>query len=80
MTKQEFSLILLDLKMPGMDGVEVLRQVVQLRPDVRVIIVSAHGTVENAVEAIKLGAVDFIQKPFTIEELSQRISEILDKK
>ena len=79
LTRQEFSLILLDLKMPGMDGLEVLRQVIQLRPDIRVIIVSAHGTVENAVEAIKLGAVDFIQKPFTPQELRQIVTKVLDR-
>ena len=76
---QEFDLLLLDLRMPGLDGVEVLRRVVRLRPDIRVIIVSAHGTVENAVEVIKLGAVDFIQKPFSPQELRQIVAEVLDR-
>ncbi len=77
--EQAFGLILLDLRMPGMDGMEVLRQVVKLRPDIRVIILSAHGTIENAVEAIKLGAVDFIQKPFAPQELRDIVTQVIDR-
>ena len=58
--EKEFCLILLDLKMPGMDGMEVLRRVREIRPDIRVIILTAYGTIESAVEAMKLGAIDFI--------------------
>jgi DNA-binding NtrC family response regulator len=79
LAEKDFRLILLDLKMPGMDGMEVLREVVNLRPDIRIIIVSAHGTVENAVEAIKLGAVDFIQKPFAPKEIRHIVQEVLDR-
>jgi DNA-binding NtrC family response regulator len=50
--EKEFGLILLDLKMPGMDGMEVLRRVREIRPDIRVIIITAYGTVESAVEAL----------------------------
>lgn len=74
-----FELILLDLKMPGMDGMAVLRRIVDLRPDIRVIIISAHGTIENAVEAMKLGAVDFIQKPCVPRELRDVVTEVLDR-
>jgi len=77
--RQEFGLILLDLKMPGIDGMEVLRQVVSLRPDIKVIIISAHGTIENAVEAMKLGAIDFIQKPFMPQELRDIVTRVLDR-
>ncbi len=72
-------LILLDLNMPGMDGLEVLRRVVKLRPDIRVIIISAHGTVKNAVEAMKLGAVDFLQKPFAPQEMRDIVTRVLDR-
>ena len=51
--------MLLDLQMPGMNGIEVLARAKELKPDLNVIMVSAHGNVENAVEAMKLGAVDF---------------------
>ncbi len=76
---KEFDLILLDLKMPGMDGMEVLRQVRELRPDIRVIILTAYGTIESAVEAMKLGAVDFIQKPFSPDEIRGLVSRVIDR-
>jgi len=77
--KKDFSLILLDLRMPGIDGMEVLRQVRQIRPDILIIMISAYGTVELAVEAMKLGAVDFIQKPFSPEEVRALVSRVLDR-
>jgi DNA-binding NtrC family response regulator len=78
LAERPFDLILLDLKMPGMDGMEVLRRVMELRPDIRVIIVTAHGAIESAVEAMKLGAVDFIQKPFTPQEIQELVADVLD--
>lgn len=77
--EQSFDLVLLDLKMPGMDGAEVLAQVNQRHPDVKVIIVTAHGTVDNAVEAMKTGAMDFIQKPFAPQEIRELVAEVLDR-
>lgn len=72
-------LVLLDLKMPGMDGMEVLRQLAQTRPDVRVIIITAYGTIERAVEAMKLGVVDFIQKPFTPNQIRELVSKVMNR-
>jgi len=77
--EKEFALILLDLKMPGMDGMEVLRQVSEIRPDIRIIIITAYGTIESAVEAMKLGAADFIQKPFASEEIRELVSRVMDR-
>ncbi|RQV98921.1 response regulator [bacterium] len=77
--KKKYSLILLDLKMPGMDGMEVLRRVRTQRPDIKVIIITAHGTVDSAVEATKLGAVDFIQKPFAPKEIRDLVTLVLDR-
>jgi DNA-binding response OmpR family regulator len=77
--EKEFGLILLDLKIPGIDGMEVLRQVSKIRPDIRIIILTAYGTVELAVEAMKLGAADFIQKPFTPEEIRELVSRVMDR-
>lgn len=77
--EKDFGLILLDLKMPGIDGMEVLHQVRETRPDIRVIIITAHGTIESAVEAMKLGAVDFIQKPFTPKEIRELVSQVIDR-
>ena len=72
-------LMLLDLQMPGMNGIEVLARAKELKPDLNVIMVSAHGNVENAVEAMKLGAVDFIQKPFTPKEIRELVSRVLGR-
>ena len=77
--KKHFGLILLDLKMPGMDGMEVLRRVREARPDIKVIIITAHGTIESATEAMKLGAVDFIQKPFAPKEIRELLTKVLDR-
>jgi DNA-binding NtrC family response regulator len=70
-----FGLVFLDLKMPGMDGLDVLRQIKDTWPMTRVIIITAHGTIDSAVEAMKYGAVDF-SKPFSpaeIRELATRV-------
>lgn len=75
---QEYDLILLDLKMPGMNGLEVLRRAIEIQPEIKIIIISAHGTIEDAVEAMKLGAVDFLQKPFTPKELRDLVFQVLE--
>jgi DNA-binding response OmpR family regulator len=74
-----FGLVFLDLKMPGIDGMEVLRQIKDDWPKIRVIIITAHGTVESAVEAMKLGAVDFIQKPFSPGEIREVATLVLER-
>jgi len=79
LNEKEFGLILLDLKMPGIDGMEVLSRVRRIRPDIRIIIITAHGTVDSAVEAMKLGAVDFIQKPFAPKEIRELVSQVIDR-
>lgn len=61
---KSYGLMLLELRMPGIDGLEVLKRVPEIRPEVKVVIITAWGSIETAVEAIKLGAVDFLQKSF----------------
>jgi DNA-binding NtrC family response regulator len=75
--EKEFGLILLDIRMPGVDGMEVLRRVRESRPDIRIIILTAYGTIELAVEAMKLGAVDFIQKPFVPEQIRESVARVM---
>lgn len=75
--ENSFSLVFLDLKMPGMDGMEVLHHIKDGWPKIRVIIITAHGTIESAVEAMKLGAVDFIQKPFSPKEIRDLTNQVL---
>ncbi len=77
--EEDFGLVLLDLRMPGMGGMEFLRQARELRPEVRVVIITAYGTVGTAVEAMKLGAVDFLQKPFTPEEIREVVNRIIKR-
>jgi DNA-binding response OmpR family regulator len=72
--QDRFGIVFLDLKMPGIDGMEVLRWIKDNRPKTRVIIITAHGTINTAVEAMKLGAVDFIQKPFTPNEIREIVT------
>jgi DNA-binding response OmpR family regulator len=75
----DFSLVLLDLKLPGMDGLEVLRRIRESRPKTRVIMITAHGTIDYAVEAMKLGAVDFLRKPFSPAEIRRLVSRVLER-
>ena len=78
---READIVLSDLKMPGMDGIELLKQVKKTTPDTIVIMITAFGTIETAVRAIKLGADDFLIKPIvpeTLEHITARASEILD--
>lgn len=63
-TDNDYELVLLDIKMPGLDGLETLEKVKQIKPDVVVIMISGHGTIETAVESTKKGAYNFLQKPF----------------
>ena len=73
------ALVLLDLQMPGMGGMEVLREVRQDRIDLPVIVVTAHGSIERAVEAMKEGAYDFILKPFDPKHLEIVIRKALER-
>jgi two-component system nitrogen regulation response regulator NtrX len=65
----EFSLVFCDIKMPGIDGMEVLEKVLQYTNELPIVMISGHGTIENAVEAIKLGAFDFIEKPLDLNRI-----------
>jgi len=73
---QDLDVILLDLKLPGAGGMEVLRQIKQHRPDIEVIVVTGHGTVQSAVQAMKAGAYDFVTKPFSLEELKLLLERV----
>ncbi|MGQ9801474.1 MAG: sigma-54-dependent transcriptional regulator [Candidatus Saccharicenans sp.] len=76
--EQKFDLILLDLLMPGMDGLEVLKQIKKIDPEALVIIITAYASVESALAAIKMGAYDYIQKPFKNDELLMTIRRALE--
>ena len=74
LTAEPFHLMLLDIKMPGMDGVETLQKAKTLRPDISVLMMTAYATVETAVGAMKTGATDYLIKPFEPEDLIPKIS------
>ncbi|MCA9671302.1 MAG: sigma-54-dependent Fis family transcriptional regulator [Myxococcales bacterium] len=76
--KNEVDFVITDLKMDGVDGVEVLRAVHESDPDCPAMIITAFGTVETAVEAMKLGAFDFLQKPFTPEVVRLKVQRALE--
>jgi two-component system response regulator HydG len=73
-------LVITDLKMARMDGIEVLRRVKQATPDVEVMVITAHGTIEKVVEAMKLGAADFITKPFSSEEFGVKVDRLIGER
>ncbi len=77
LAKGSFDVILTDLRMPGQDGLSFLRDLKRNRPDQAVIVMTAYGTVETAVEAMKLGAFDYIQKPFSTEEFLLKLDKLL---
>lgn len=74
--KNFFDLVLLDYKMPGMNGIEVLEEIKSINPEIDAIMMTAYGTVETAVKAMKLGAADYITKPIELEELLILINRI----
>jgi DNA-binding NtrC family response regulator len=75
----EYDCILCDIKMPKMDGKEVLDQSLQLKPDIPFILISGHGTIDAAVEAVKKGAYDFIAKPPDLNRLLITIRNAIDR-
>jgi two-component system response regulator PilR (NtrC family) len=72
--------ILLDLLMPGMDGIEVLKRIKSLDPGAAVIIITAYGSVESAIAAMKMGALDYVQKPFKHDDLLLTIERALERR
>jgi len=75
--RQPFGVVILDIRMPGMDGIRVLREIMRIRPETRVIMITAYGTVEMAVEAIKLGACDYVMKPVVMDDVLTKIRQNL---
>ncbi|HKM94868.1 MAG TPA: sigma-54 dependent transcriptional regulator [Prolixibacteraceae bacterium] len=75
----EFDIILCDIKMPETDGLELLPELIDLQPDTPVVMISGHGNIDTAVEAIKKGAYDFIEKPLDLNRLLITIRNAMDK-
>jgi len=76
---EKFDLILLDMKLPDIDGLQVLELIKVKNPSQRVVMITAYGTIETAVEAMKKGAADYLQKPFTPEEVRSIVKQNLSR-
>lgn len=78
--KEDFDLVMCDIKMPNMDGMDVLTAAIEIKPDLPFIMISGHGTIDTAVEATKKGAYDFLQKPPDLNRLLIAVRNALEKK
>ena len=77
---EEYDLVLCDIKMPKMDGIEVLEAIKKIKPEVQVVLISGHGDLDTAVNAMKLGAFDYISKPPDLNRLLNTVRHALDRK
>lgn len=75
--EEKFDLVLTDIKMPDMDGIEVLKQVRDKFPEMKVIIMTGYQSIENALKSVQLGAFDYIEKPFSPDALISSVSKAL---
>ena len=77
---EKIDVVALDLKMPGPSGIDVLRQIKENYPDIEVIIITAYGSAENAKEALRYGAGDFITKPFNASDLVNSVNKSIERR
>ena len=73
LNQDKFDVMVLDLKMPGMDGITTLREIKKLQLSVETLILTGHGAIDTALEAMKLGAYDYLTKPCEVDELTEKL-------
>ena len=78
--QQEFDLLLLDMRMPEISGLEVMRQVRQFAPEMAIVVITGYASIETAIEAVRQGAADFLPKPFQLDNLRLAVAEALAKR
>ena len=76
---QNFHLVISDIRMPGLDGISLLKQIKKISPDTEVILMTAYGGVDNAIDCLKKGAADYVLKPFDMDDLSIRVNRLLEQ-
>jgi two-component system OmpR family response regulator len=77
---QPFDVVVLDVKMPGLDGIETLREIKKKKPLIEVILLTGHASMESGIEGMKLGAYDYVMKPANLEELIEKMRQAYEKK
>ena len=77
LSEQEIDLMLLDIRMPGMDGIEVMRKAIEMSPDTQIIMLTAHGSMESAIKSLRYGAHDYLLKPSSPQELLSSVAGAL---
>ena len=80
LTNHPVDVVLTNIKMPGIDGIELLKQIKQNWPQIEVIIITAYASIENAQNATKYGAIDFLTKPATVKEIQEAVNRAIVKK
>jgi len=80
LSSTDYDIVVTDLKMPRVDGMGVLKEAKRARPETEIIVITAYGTIESAVEAMRLGAFDFVTKPFKLAEIETKVEKILRRK
>ncbi|MHB8069639.1 MAG: response regulator [Desulfobaccales bacterium] len=77
---QDFDVMILDVKMPGMDGIETLREVKKRKPLTEVIMLTGHASVESGIQGMQLGAFDYVMKPVALDELLEKMRQAYERK
>jgi len=78
--KSSYDAIILDLAMPGLDGIETLKRLLKRQPELQIILLTGHATLEKGIEAVKIGAADFLEKPADFKKLMEMIKKAKDQK
>jgi signal transduction histidine kinase len=80
MEKEDFDLVLTDMKMPRMDGLQLIAEITKLKPETLIVLLTGHGTIDSALEAMKRGASDYLTKPLNLDELLLRLRKVLEER
>lgn len=80
LTNQDFDVVVLDVKMPGMDGIETLREIKLKKPLVEVIMLTGHASVESGIQGMQLGAFDYVMKPVALDDLMDKLRQAHERR